>query len=77
MSNKQFTNHVMRAIAGAIDEALPDGFIFALLIFPDSNPQIANYISNGNRADLIKALKEGAERLEREEDTPGFPPTIN
>jgi len=77
MSNNPFTAEITRVIAGAIDEALPDGLLFALLVFPRSQPGLTNYVSNGSRADMIEALREGADRLEREEDTPGFPRTIN
>jgi len=64
MSKKPSTADLMQAVAGAIEEALPDGLIFALLVFQDSNPEKSNYISNGNLSDMIIALREGADRLE-------------
>src|SRR4051812_12468504 len=37
--------------------------LFALLLFND--PQVAQYICNCNRADVIHALRETADRLEK------------
>jgi hypothetical protein len=42
--------------------------LFALLIFND--PKIGQYISNCRREDMIKALRETADRIERNEDVP-------
>lgn len=39
---------------------------FVLLLFND--PAVAQYISNCDRRDVVKALREAAERLERHED---------
>lgn len=39
---------------------------FVLLLFND--PHVAQYISNCNREDTIKALREAADRLERRQD---------
>jgi hypothetical protein len=41
---------------------------FALLLFND--PAIAQYLANCKRADVIKAMRECADRLERNEDLP-------
>ena len=44
---------------------------FCLLVFGFDAPGVANYISNGApRADMIAALRETADRLERGEDNP-------
>ena len=40
--------------------------LFVLLLFND--PEIAQYVSNCNRSDVVKALKEAASRLENRED---------
>ena len=42
--------------------------MFTLLLWND--PAVAQYISNCERADVIKALRECAARLERNEDVP-------
>jgi hypothetical protein len=39
---------------------------FALLLFND--PKVAQYIGNCERSDIIKALREAADRLERNQD---------
>ena len=39
---------------------------FALLLFND--PKIAQYVCNCQRADVIKAMRETAERLEKKQD---------
>ena len=41
---------------------------FALFVFPFKAPGISNYVSNGNREDMIKALKETVRRFENNED---------
>jgi hypothetical protein len=53
----------MREVAKALKTALP-GMGFALLVFPFDSPGTANYISNGRREDMIKAMKETVARLE-------------
>ena len=40
--------------------------MFALLLFND--PKLSQYCSNCNRADMIKALREAADHLERDKD---------
>lgn len=42
--------------------------LFALLVFDES--LIAQYVSNADRQDIIKALRACADRLERNEDIP-------
>ena len=41
---------------------------FALLVFND--PRIAQYVCNCERADVIKAMRECADRLEANQDLP-------
>jgi hypothetical protein len=41
---------------------------FCLLVFGFNAPGIANYVSNANRKDMIKAMKETIKRLEDNED---------
>lgn len=55
----------MRAMGEALREVLPKGLGFALLVFATDNPGLANYISNCDREDMIKALRETADRLEK------------
>lgn len=64
----------LKGIATLIDEyfkALHDRPIgFALLVFDFDAPEIGNYIGNCNREDMIKALRETAARLEKNEYIP-------
>ena len=41
---------------------------FVLLTFGFDAPGIANYVSNGTRADIIIAMRECADRLEKKQD---------
>jgi hypothetical protein len=43
---------------------------FALLVFEFGNDQSGNYISNVNREDMIKVLRETADRLEKRQEIP-------
>jgi hypothetical protein len=48
----------MNAVASAIDDTLPEGYGFALLVFEFGEAGRMNYISNAPRQDMICALKE-------------------
>lgn len=64
---------IMRELAAGIQDVLNELFGnigFALLLFDFNNPGIGNYISNANRQDMIKALIECAERLEKNQFIP-------
>ena len=43
---------------------------WVLLIWPFHSPAIANYLSNGDRETMIKALEETVARLKSREDNP-------
>lgn len=65
------TNELMRAMAASLDEVLngnsrPKKNGFALLVFPFDGPDghRTNYVSNGQREDIIVALKEIVARFE-------------
>ena len=60
----------MKAMADKVSAMLPEDFGFTLLVFKFNNPGESNYISNANRQDMIKALRETADRLEKQEDYP-------
>ena len=57
----------MNEVASLIGAALPEGYGFALLVF-DSNTSkgFMNYISNAERADMKRALREFLEHMESE-----------
>lgn len=57
----------LQNIAQNIDKELPEGFGFALLTFkfnaePDTSDLM--YVSNANRQDIVKAMKEWIEKTE-------------
>jgi hypothetical protein len=70
---------LMRQLGAAIDGVLED-YVghkgWALLVFDFYQPGISNYISNAKRADMIKALREAADRLEKNQDIPPTFPSI-
>jgi hypothetical protein len=57
---------VMIDAANSIKHHLPDAELFTLITF--SADQIGQYISNAMRPDMIKALREFADRLEARDD---------
>lgn len=69
------TEKIMRVMAKALEDFLDEKLPgpkkgFALIIFEFNEPGISNYISNAERKDMIQALSETAERLERNQDIP-------
>ena len=57
----------LQAIAHFINDKYKCGF--ALIVFEfGGGPKISNYISNGQRKDMIDALKETIARLESKQD---------
>ncbi len=60
----------MQKMAKKVEKMLPKDFGFTLLVYPFSKPGTSNYISNGNRKDVIKAMRETADRLEKKQDFP-------
>lgn len=63
---KQIDGHGMRLLADMISSVVP-GLGFALITFPlgeNVKNELVNYISNGQREDMIKALKELLHRWE-------------
>lgn len=53
----------MTVIADLLKATFP-GMCWALLVSNFEAPGIGNYISNGSREDMIKQLRETADRLE-------------
>lgn len=63
----------LRALAKIIDKKLQINGVkmgFALIVFEFNKPGIGNYISNTTRADMVEALRETADRIEKNEDVP-------
>lgn len=67
-------DYYLRAVAEGIDEALEEVYGrrmgFALVVFPFGAGGVGDYISNGPRVDIIKAIRETANRLESNQDIP-------
>jgi hypothetical protein len=53
-----------REIAGLIGPQCPAGWGFALLFFEFNGGKESSWISNANRADMVKMLREMADKLE-------------
>lgn len=58
----------MQQMAEKVKAMLPSDYGFTILVFPLNKPGVANYISNAQRADMIKALREMADRLDNNQD---------
>lgn len=73
IEKQQILEKAMQAIAGAVEDTFnetigPMGY--ALIVFELGRPGFGNYISNAQRADMIKALRKTADRLEKNQDIP-------
>jgi len=62
------TGNKMRSIAEVVKMMLPEGFGFAILVFPFNSAGTASYISNADRETMILALKEKVKVLEEKKD---------
>lgn len=62
---------LMRKALKKVTELIP-GYCITLLVWEFNKPGLANYVSNGDRSGMIKALRETADRLEKNQtfDTP-------
>lgn len=59
----------MKKMGEMVKKMLPKEFGYAILVFPFHNPEgVSNYVSNAVREDMIKVLRETADRLEKKED---------
>lgn len=58
------------AVLNGIKDSLPEGVAFCVLFWPVGMHGVAQYGSNCRRADMVKALRETADRLERRQDVP-------
>ena len=69
---ERWIDYVMQRIGQKVRKRLPEGFLFAVLVLPSTNAGIGNYVSNASRKDMIKALRETADRIERNQDKPRY-----
>jgi hypothetical protein len=63
---RDLMNRVARAVDSTLKEATGQRSMFVCVVFND--PKMAQYVSNCQRSDIIKAMRETADRLERKED---------
>jgi hypothetical protein len=67
------TEEIMEALGNGIDEFFKENIGahgYALLVFPFGDPGVGNYVSNVKREDMIDALREAANRLEKNQYMP-------
>ena len=58
----------LNLLANMVDNALPDNMGFCLMVFPfGGKGGRLQYISNGNREDVVKALKEWITTVDTDE----------
>lgn len=68
---KQIGADRMRQLARLLQKEIPGrGWALLVFTFPGDNDHVkyTNYISNAQRADMILALREQADNLERNQD---------
>lgn len=66
------TNHtaqevrgMLQGLAAALDDALPDGALFTLLVWTDDiEGHGSHYVSNADRGDVVRAMRETADRID-------------
>lgn len=71
------TDKTMRAMGIAIDDFINKdltekkyGYVLIVFQFGDNDEKVGHYISNADRKDMIKALREKADILENKMDIP-------
>jgi len=57
--------NIARGIGRSIGHDLPKGIGFALLVFEFGTNGLLTWISNAQRADMVKSLRECADKLEK------------
>jgi hypothetical protein len=70
LSAHRATENLMQGLAKGIEKILPKGIVFTLVTFTEGDGGYAGYVSNGRRPDMIKALRECADKLEAKRDMP-------
>lgn len=61
---EQETRETLKLLAKTITMCLPEGYGFFLMVYEHNSDGRANYISNSQREDVIKSMKEFMERTE-------------
>ena len=71
MLSQEFYEDLARQIDDQLEHAAGERMGFTVLVFRTGAPGIAHYVCNCDRSDMIKALRETADRLEANQDKPG------
>lgn len=74
VSDLEINEAILKGLADGIDDAFKEAYkdevAFAILIFDPKIPQVGQYISNVDREPMIIALRETANRLEKNQVIP-------
>ena len=68
-SQGEFLRTTAKSLSELIDDFYGCHMGFALIVFPHDSHN-ADYISNSSRVDMVKALRETADRIEKNEVIP-------
>ena len=73
MTNKRATleeaENKMQSMARVVENMVPRGWGFAILCFSFGENGFMNWVSNAPREDMVKALREMADKLENDPRT--------
>lgn len=72
--HNEYLEILAKAISESLDQSYKRHIGFALIVF-DFNSKTADYISNSERNNMVEALRETADRIEKNEIIP--PPIGN
>ena len=61
---QKYVENKMQELAQYVKRELPAGWGFVIMAFPFGEGGRLNYVSNGNREDVVKALYEFIEKTE-------------
>lgn len=67
---EKFMQQIAAALSEIIDEAYQQKMGFFLTVFEFDKPGVSDYISNANREQIIKSMRETAKRFEKGETIP-------
>lgn len=63
ISRHRQTEERLQGLARHVDDALPEGMLFALVCFTGGPNGYCSYVSNANPEDMAKALEDAATRI--------------
>ena len=63
-------HNLINSVCTVVNDMLPPDTGFCILMFPFGKAGNSQYGSNCNREDMVRALREAANRLDNREDKP-------